>query len=341
MRRPVAAIVAALLTLPLAGGAAAQDIRGTWFAGQGRDAQTGPTLHLEMRLHGSNWGRTVPIGELQGLDARAAAGGAARFQLRREAGTVTFNGTFSDGQGVGSFTFTPDQAFAAALVRRGMERPSAQQQWSMAMGEVGLAYVDELARQGYARTVTTAGLVRAAEHGAGLDYLREMGALGYRVGTLDALITLRDHGVTARYVREMSELGYRGIGAAEATRMVDHGVRPDFVRELATLGYRNLPLDQLMGLVDHGVNANFIRELAALGYRDVRLDELVRLVDHGVNASFVRDLARMGYRGLPLDEMVRMMDHGVNARFVEQRNGEAGRRLSVPELVSLRDRGTR
>jgi hypothetical protein len=310
MRRPVTATLAALLTLALAATATAQDLRGTWFAHEAHDTQGAPRIHLELRTHGSNWGLEVPASGLEGFSA--AAGGAARFRLKREAGTFAFNGTFSDGEGVGSYTFTPDPGFAAALARRGLARPTPQQQWSLALGDVGLAYLDELARQGYARTVTTAGLVRAGEHGASLRYLREMGALGYRVGTLDALITLVDHGVTPDDVRQMAELGYRGISAPQATRLVDHGVRPGLIRDLAALGYRNLPLE-----------------------------EMVRLVDHGVNAGFVRELSRLGYRGLSLDEMVRMMDHGVNARFVERTNGEAGRRLSVPELVSLRDRGER
>lgn len=340
MPKPVTAI-AALLTLALAGDAAAQDMRGTWFAREAHDPQAPPRIHLELRTHGSNWGLDVPVSELEGFAAGGGAGGAARFRLRREAGTFAFNGTFSDGEGVGSYTFTPDPGFSAALAHRGLARPTPKQQWSLALGDVGVAYVDELARQGYARTVNTDGLVRAAEHGAGLRYLREMGALGYRVGSLDALITLRDHGVTPEYVRQMAELGYRGLSAAEATRLVDHGVRPTFIRELAGFGYRNLPLEQLVRLVDHGVSANFVRELAALGYRNLPLEQLVRLVDHGVNAGFVRELARMGYRGLSLEEMVRMMDHGVNARFVERTNSQAGRRLTVPELVTLRDRGTR
>ncbi|HET7461517.1 MAG TPA: hypothetical protein VFJ82_09710 [Longimicrobium sp.] len=342
MRRPVAATAAALLTtLVLAGPAAAQDMRGTWFARESHDTQSAPRIHLELRNHGNNWGLDVPVSELEGLDAGNAAGGAARFRLRREAGTFAFNGTFSDGEGVGSYTFTPDAGFAAALARRGLARPTPQQQWSMALGDVGVGYVDELARQGYARTVTTAGLVRAAEHGAGLRYLREMGALGYRVGTLDALITLRDHGVTASWVREMAELGYRGIAAPQATRLVDHGVRPSLVRELAGRGYRNLSLDELSGLVDHGVSASFIQEIGALGYRNVPLGQLVRLRDHGVSAGFIRELNGLGYRGLSLEELVRMRDHGVSTGFVEQTNARAGRRLSVPELVSLRDRGAR
>lgn len=341
MRRPMTALAAALLSIVLAGAAAAQDTRGTWFARQAHDTQQPPRLHLELRTHGNNWGLDVPLSELEGLDARGAEGGAARFRLRREAGTFAFNGTFSDGEGVGSYTFTPDAAFAAALARRGLARPTPQQQWSLALGDVGIAYLDELARQGYARSVTTAGLVRAGEHGAGLRYLREMGALGYRVGTLDALITLRDHGVTASYVREMAELGYRGIAAPEATRLVDHGVRPAFIRELAAMGYRNLPLDRLTGLVDHGVNASFVREIGALGYRNLGLDEMVRVRDHGVTADFIREMERLGYRDLPLEQLVRMRDHGVSAGFVQRTNSQAGRRLSVPELVSLRDRGAR
>ena len=60
-------------------------------------------------------------------------------------------------------------------------------------------------------------------------YLREMGALGYRLGSLAPLIELRDHGVTPSYVRELAELGYKGLPADEIRRARDHGITPEYV----------------------------------------------------------------------------------------------------------------
>ena len=57
-----------------------------------------------------------------------------------------------------------------------------------------------------------------------------MGALGYRLGSLDPLITLRDHGVTPSYVRELAELGYKNLPAEDIRKARDHGISPECVR---------------------------------------------------------------------------------------------------------------
>ena len=55
----------------------------------------------------------------------------------------------------------------------------------MARHDIGYAFVDELNKQGYAKPQTSE-LVRAGQHGVRPTYLREMGALGYRLGSLRA-----------------------------------------------------------------------------------------------------------------------------------------------------------
>ncbi len=60
--------------------------------------------------------------------------------------------------------------------------------------------------------------MRAGQHGVQATYLHDMGALGYRLGSLDPLITLRDHGITPDYVRELADLGYKGLSATTSAR---------------------------------------------------------------------------------------------------------------------------
>jgi len=59
--------------------------------------------------------------------------------VRRDAGTFTFEGVFRNGVGAGTFTFTPSESFAAELVKRGFERPSAGDQRQLAREDIGFA----------------------------------------------------------------------------------------------------------------------------------------------------------------------------------------------------------
>jgi hypothetical protein len=210
-----------------------------------------PGVHLALRDPGLNT-RYVPLARFEGLTTGQLASTApARFRLRQDAGTFDFEGSFEAGRGRGRFGFTPDPAFAAELVRRGMERPTAAQQFSMARHGVVLAYLDELSAQGYARP-TTAALDRAGMSGADLLYLREMGALGYRVGTLEALMRLSNNGVNPGYVRQMRALGYRDLTAELLTQLRTHGVDAAFARQMNSRAGRRLPVDELVRLRSRG-----------------------------------------------------------------------------------------
>ena len=58
-------------------------------------------------------GQSFPIDELSGLPANDEqfTVGSVKFELRREAGTLAFEGAFRDGRGAGLFTFAPRAAY--------------------------------------------------------------------------------------------------------------------------------------------------------------------------------------------------------------------------------------
>ncbi len=224
---------------------------GTWSV---QPSEKSGEVYFEMRqLHSSN-GHTVPLSQLEGLTtAQMNAGGTVKFLLRRDAGTFTCEGIFREGVGGGAFTYAANPAFADELGKRGVTRPTAQQQFEMAKNDVSLALVDDLRAQGY-QTPTSEDLVQAGHHGVSGRYVRDMGALGYKVGTIGALINMRDHGVSPDFVQGMLAEGLPKLSAEDLVRARDHGVTPDYVRALRSLGYGSLTLDALVNARDHGVS---------------------------------------------------------------------------------------
>ena len=317
-------------------GVAQENLPGTWEI---RPSETQGTVHLRLVELNSSSGSDVPVDRLEGLTSAqlTGAGGPVQFRLRRDAGTLTFEGVVRNGVGAGTFSFTPDQNFPAELAKRGFGRPTAGEQYQMARHDVGYAFLDELNKQGYAKP-EIAGLVRAGQHGVHVTYLRDMGAAGYRLGSLEPLIELRDHGVTPAYVRELADLGYKGLPADDLRRARDHGVAPDYVRAMRDGGYGSLTMEQLITARDHGVNAQFVRELGDAGYRKVPLEDLIRVRDHGVTPEYVRDMRQLGHE-LPIDELVRARDHGVDVEFVRGMAALGFSKVSMDSLVRVRDHG--
>src|SRR5256714_5960550 len=262
------------------------------------------------RRHGSTSFGVRPT-ELRGLPLSqlSSYSGPAKFQLVRDAGTFNFEGELRDGHGTGFFTFSPDSRFPQQLASRGYERPSTEQQYWLAMHDVGYAMLDELRAQGYERPSVDQ-LVVMGMHGANLDYMKSLSTAGYRVGNTHRLVAPSDH-------RESREI----------------------ISGLTDAGYRNLSLDDLQALRDHGVTPDFIAALRRFGFTGLTTGELLAARDHGVTESFVGDFRDLGYTNLSLRDFVRLRDHGVTPGFARQLRSSSGGLTSVEELIRRRDRG--
>jgi beta-lactamase regulating signal transducer with metallopeptidase domain len=344
---------------------ALQDGVGTWEL---RRTQDRAVVQITIRTDHGSHGRTIRLDRLAGLpvDQIDAANASVHFPIRREAGAFTVDGVCRSGVCAGTFAFQADPAFAGALAKRGIGRPSPQDQLALALADVGLAYVDALAAAGYAKPDVQT-LVRAAQHGVDAEYLRGMTTLGYKAESLEALIQLRDHGVDPDYIRGMEAAGYTHLTTEELRNARDHGADPVYAREMAALGFRNLPLPALINARDHGidqqyvrgmqglghrltmeeyrrtrdhgVDPEYVRSLAALGYNGLGVDALVNARDHGVDPTYVREMAALGYKDVRLDDLIRMRDHGVDPEYVRRIQRSGVPHLGVDDIIQRRDRG--
>jgi hypothetical protein len=112
-------VLLALGTLPAFVAAQSSEVHGTWTA----ELRQGKVF-LQVRTEppdssrtgdfrgGWNMGQTYPVEDLAGLPANddRLTASSVKFEMRREAGTIAFDGSFRDGQGAGLFTFAPRAA---------------------------------------------------------------------------------------------------------------------------------------------------------------------------------------------------------------------------------------
>ena len=309
---------------------------GTWELRPSREDR-----RVNLQLHerrNSTRGFTIDLNQLDGLTNAMLSGGRAdlRFSLRRDAGTFEFEGVMRGGVGAGTYTFVPSNTYAAELSRRGYTRPTSEQQYRMALGDVGFEFLDELNRQRYAKADLDT-LVRAGDHGVEYNYLRGMDRAGYRVGQLEPLIRMRDHGVDPEFIEGLADHGLTGVSADELVRARDHGVDPDYIRDLRALGHQ-LGLDELVRARDHGVDPEYIRALKSHGYDRLSIEQLITARDHGVDDGYVGDMRRLGYK-LTMEELRNARDHGVDPEWVRRQNARMREPMTVDELIRLRDRG--
>ncbi|HEX7155450.1 MAG TPA: hypothetical protein VF618_28550 [Thermoanaerobaculia bacterium] len=321
MRRQIAAVTLFLLaaTTP----SFAEELRGSWAAKLQKDPSK---VHVQLHYERSNHGNTMPLASFTGLTSaqmNAATSTPVQFGLKREAGSVAFDGAFKNGHGGGEFVFTPNEAYYQTIQNLGVplgkferKRERVETLFSLALLDVSTAFIRSMIAEGYRVDLDDYMSMRIFD--VTPELIREMRALGYNLSA-EKLVETQVHKVTPEYIRAMRASGWGDLPLDDLVSSRIHKVTPEFSAEMKAAGYR-LDFDDLTAFRIHGVTTEFIRELRALGYTKVDADDLVAMRIHRVTPQFIRELREAGYEGVPVDKLVSMRIHGVDAAMVKKMN---------------------
>jgi hypothetical protein len=341
---------ACLVTVAFQTVSAQSDIHGAWTAElhSGRVFLQVNTTPPPDWNRGSDWnggwnmGQTFDVSDLSGLpgaDDRLTTS-AVKFELRREAGTLGFEGAFRDGRGGGLFTFVPREAYVNEMRSLGFKDDlPLWRRFQLAVHDVGPKYIRELKAEGF-NDLTLDQIQRAKTHGVTVDYIKAMKAEGYKAATIEEFVRTRDHGVTQQYVQSMKQAGFSSATIEDLLRAKDHGVTPDYLKEVKDLGLSATDLNGYVRMRDHGVTAAYVKELAAQGFKNVPLEDLVKAKDHGVSADYIADMKEIN-KTLTLEQLTRLRDHGITPGFVNHAKARGYTTTDPDELIRLRNTGLR
>ena len=258
-------------------------LEGNWTASIDGEKPDKIYLSFERRTergHKSQMGSNYDYTDLQGLRReQATAGGAVRFSLVREAGTIECEGAFRDGKGSGTFRFTGSQAFISAMKGRGFDfeqttstsnhgRDSENRLFAATTLNVTTALADDLTSSGF-------------------------------VGTdVDDLFKAAIFKIDSQFAREMKESGFPGLGMEELVKARIFKIDADFVRQAAQMGFDKEPFESLIKMRIFKVTPEFIDEVRGEGLRDLSVEELVKMRIFKIDGQFIR---RAKAEGVPLD----------------------------------------
>ena len=268
-------------------------------------------------------GVTRPIAEfgLTPAQLNAASSAPVRFELRREAGTIAFDGTFAKGNGAGQFHFTPQPAALDAIRNLGIdmepekkrkERSEEDTLFTLAIFDVSTTFIRTMIAEGFKVSLDQYVAMRIFD--VTPEYIHEMRSLGFRDIDDDDLIATRIHGVTPQYIRETRAAGWDlDLDELQATRI--HGATPEFAAAMKRLGY-DLSQKDLVAFRIHGVTPEFIESMRKLGYSDLTAKQLVTMRIHGVTPKFIAEVEQAGYVKVPVDKLVAMRIHGIDGKML-------------------------
>ena len=259
------------------------------------------------------------------------------FTLVRAAGTLTLRGSFQDGMGVGTYTFSPAEDFTDALADAGYRGFDDREIFLFFLADFKtstLAYAkrefdpsrDELLQMAVfdlnERTVA--------------QVMADLEAAGYERPELEKLIQLRIFNVNRQYIRELADAGYEDLDLDDVIQAKIHGMSSDFVKEMAGLGFRDVPFQDIIQLAIHGVDAEYAAELNSLGYDDLSPDDIVAAKIHRVRPEQVRALRAAGLGDITLKEAQQAAIHHVDADYVAELAALGFEDLDLDEVVAAR-----
>jgi hypothetical protein len=278
--------------------------------------------HIQFNLttgHWNNMGMALPVAAFANLtpsQINAATMTAVNFEMRREAGTVSLEGTFRNGKGAGQFTFAPDRSY--------IEKIRA----------LGLTFdLNDRHRHREGRTEDD-DLFALTLHDVSTAYIKSMQAIGYNT-TLGKYLTMRIFNITPEYVKEMESLGFGKLSEDELVQTKIHRVTPQYVRDMRAAGW-NLTLEEYRSSRIHGATPEFAAEMKKLGYGDLFFADLLAFRIHRVTPEFITALRQLGYEHLSADELVALRIHQVTPEFIQELRSAGYEHVPPEKLVALK-----
>jgi len=270
------------------------------------------------------------------------AGKEGSFVVKRDPGTVTFNGIFSGNKGHGTYIFEENAAFKSYLEQEGFKELTEELMLHLFFTNINKEYFGYMKENGYTG-VTMSQLKDLAYQNINRNvlagYLDLFKKEEYGKVSIERIIELREHGVSPRFINSFHEMGYKSFSLEKALELKDHGVNPEFITEMKKAGAKDITLDEAIELRDHGVSSSFVAQLKEMGYPDVTLQRAVELRDHGVSIEFIREFQRLGYKDITLKKAEELRDHGVTADYIRGLQEKGLKNLSLDQYQRLRDSG--
>ncbi|MBX3281234.1 MAG: hypothetical protein KF756_02035 [Acidobacteria bacterium] len=269
-----------------------------------RDDNSGePRLQInikrERRGHSSSNGQSYSFSELSGLTRSQTQNGPVSFTISREAGQAIFTGSFTDGRGSGTFTFTPDRAFFDRMQQKGFdfykEKPAED--------KVERSTFEDRALTAFFLNVTSAraddilaanfgnldidDLFKAAIFKIDGKFMAEMKATGFPNLSMEDLVKARIFKIDANFVSQISQMGFDKGNFESLVKFRIFKVTPEFLNELRAAGLANLTGEDVVKCRIFNIDANYVRNARAKD-PNASIEDIVKM-KIGIGKNFMRD----------------------------------------------------
>ena len=266
-------------------------ITGTWKSENYSEKQekNNGKIHLSFERRTEDGGRnqngsSYSYTDLQGLSREQTQNGRVSFKLVREAGSVDCEGSFVNGKGAGTFRFTPDTGYLAAMRSRGFDFEKSRSNnfegvesrfLSAALNNVTTALADDH-KSADLGPLDVEDLFKAAIFKVDSKFMAEMKATGFPNLQMEDLVKARIFKIDADYVKKVRDMGFAEKDFESLVKFRIFKATPEFLAELKNVGFGDLSSDEVVKFRIFKIDSDYIRKARASD-PNVTVEEMIQM----------------------------------------------------------------
>jgi BlaR1 peptidase M56 len=294
--------------------------------------------------------------------------GTVEFKLVRDAGTITFKGSFDGEQGLGHFQFQPDASYFDELRKMGVEDIDDHTENSFFVVNVTRDFVRMLNRVGFTpiRERDVADLAMRKVDEPFLEYWKTSGVEG--AGEVHNLFMLKTLHIEPAYVEDLKKAGYMHLNVEQLIQLKRQDIDGNYIRAvnsgssmpatpgelmvykmmnidsgyLASLrkaGYDHLSQSEIRQLSSAHVTADFIKGFRDAGFSDIPVRTLMLLKMRNASPEDAKSFRDLGYSDLDLNQMANLKNEGITPDFINSFHKIGYDKIPVNTLLMLKMSG--
>ncbi len=305
-------------------------------------------LNYSVNSHSDSW--FINTCEDINVVSNFSIGDEVTFHIKRNAGTLTFNGDLYAGKyGYGVFDFEVNPDYIAMLKSKGINGYEDQdlfnlyvhnvtKDWIEAYSWFGLnSTIDDLIAlnihevsrtdmKDYHDIFANADITPNVDDMVAMKIHGVNKTLAFSVlkfdsdADIDDIVSVAIHGFDNNVINALNDHGFKNVDADVLTAMSIHGVQADDIIAYSDAGYDKNNPKSLIEFGIHGVKPDRLAKYSKMNIGSISEDDMVAFEIHGVTPEYIQGFLELGIDGVNPNKIVEAAIHGVSVSDVRKMN---------------------
>jgi hypothetical protein len=290
------------------------------------------------------------------------------FQLVRDAGTMNFTGKFTGNMGMGSYSYSPDQAFMDYLKKEGVDVGGKDDSSVFFAIDLSRSYINMLKKQGYTH-LTKENLIPLAAMKIDESFIRDIRSNGFPEVSLEDLIPLKALNVDGAYIKDIRKSGYQNLSVSQLITFKAQNITGDFIKSSKDFAAEaqgrpavqsqkaagkasvkaqpkdrddeksgSLSMDDLIAMKAMNIGPEYLQSFKDIGY-NVSKGDIIGMKSLGVTPEYVKSFEHAGVGKIPSEQIIALKALGITAADFTGFKKLGYTDVTIDEVISAKSLG--